>query len=1758
MNWNDPILFDFYSGNLPRYQQRPGTVLTYKRNPEWFDSRARYHNDPRWDERIRRAVYSGGYGYDPTTGALYNLNKGETTAVPAATQAMSKDRRTWTQQDKGVVQKQISKERAKGEVAKSMQEVFKNPIMYAPGVVGAALFAGPAAAAGLGSALSAPLTIGSTIYPGITMGNILSAGFASDFLLNRAPQIPGQIARGEYGEAALNTGLGVLDLAGANMISPIKQGASALASGAGRFLTTQTPLRNAWRLNPGAVNLERKIAQENIPVRQIFGDEAYENFLKYGPSTRPGVSELEQLKDFIKLPETAVNIGRTGERMELAGLSNKYEVPYFSQGRLWYQGPSKKYMLEQGPERIIVPKNASNLKFNPAGEQDVILEPEKYLPESVDIFAGPRRVLLPSPSKKAYDPEIFDVYEGIPHWWRGYQKAGSNLPSGSFTDYLSTQTPLRNLWKLNPYAYKQQADMMYRGIGQEGFQDAIDAGYLRSKQNVEPSYYKNLNMSKQFGKNTYFSPNVSTAVQYGEGVVAAIPRSSARWVSRYPRQGPNSWSQFTQSQIPTEMVEFYKPHWLKRLTPIDNPVTPKTYPTIWSDLQGMTPTNVGEVLDLPGDLSNDVGLFNYGVFPTKKNPNILVKLENLNRYKELVDPNASIQSGLPELMRDITSPNISKSYMDIDLSNREFLKAIRPDINTVYNNPQIAGRVMSKVQGSPLDALLPSEMENIPTEAYQTFLDDIRMLNKKNIGLDLVGENIMYNPETKRFGMFDLAKLPTESGKSALSLNDLYGVGNTGNISNYRIQQFFQNKMKRALSDVTSANAGEYAPEVYNDVLDKIYENIRKIKKQGGPIVNQRGFMDGAPPKGSNWRIMGDGRGTSITMDLPNMPDEILVVPDGDFDKAKVMKQGQEEYFMGADFVDEYLLGQGGTTGPKIAVRDYPTMKSGGLSANKAREILHHGQVHGHKLTDKQRRFFGAMSKGHTNKFQFGGGTTMDSLRHQANKILQYEQLRGGPGGTPLPGYSDPRYMDMLINNIYPEVRKIMPNASAMEAAEAMDFIFNAGWDQAGNKITKDPRAYALQEYYRQYDPSKLDADGKWSGRKNPAYSFDQEYASTIGKLPENSRRVLMNKGRDWYYKNINNPSPGVPNSNYYDTWYGRIWNTNDFQPFNPNNPKFVPKRQTGGGYGVFGYAPHMQIGGKTDDEKRALAKRVTEIARRRADKDQWVDVPKSIQDAAKRLGEPSNSCIGGVCDVLKEADVIPSVIWTNTEFARLAPSLGFNAANRGWGLKGIENLEPGDVVQYMDPNEKNPNKAIPHHAQIYLGANSKGELEFFDNFRQSIRSYPKEEIEEQLKWTRKPAESQMQIYKINPYNPKPGSVNPEAQKALEEREANLKYQTGYEGNLPEYAYSLRSDSPYYNNPPIGMVKFLDKANDSEFIDDVVKSIDKAGYAKRATREQVHDSLLNVFGILGQENKWDNPWVGGSYGVESLAERIASPSGMSIGPGQIKYSQLSKPIKKAFGINRRQDLQKWDKVIPLMVGLDIANKQWMENQGERFSERIIGQPGLRSDQFKWDEGRMSPYFYRGPGVKNVRKYVESLYGKDWYDKFKPQYMQDAEEMEEDPAKREQFVKENIRQYQKVFDPGSYGQRVFENINKNLQRKIIRKGVTDVEAEPMDAITLREVILNSKRPPRRQLGGNALAMLRDYGGGMSVPQLNSPSPKMKTGGLLSKTVTCSNCGHSWKGIDGGIDPLTCHKCGSMIKMKTGGQPRFQVGKYVKKY
>ena len=48
-------------------------------------------------------------------------------------------------------------------------------------------------------------------------------------------------------------------------------------------------------------------------------------------------------------------------------------------------------------------------------------------------------------------------------------------------EYLTTQTPLKNTYKLNPWAFKSNPNAYYRGIGKSGLDDALKLGVLRSK-----------------------------------------------------------------------------------------------------------------------------------------------------------------------------------------------------------------------------------------------------------------------------------------------------------------------------------------------------------------------------------------------------------------------------------------------------------------------------------------------------------------------------------------------------------------------------------------------------------------------------------------------------------------------------------------------------------------------------------------------------------------------------------------------------------------------------------------------------------------------------------------------------------------------------------------------------------------------------------------------------------------------------------------------------------------------------------------------------------------------------------------------------------------------------------------------------------------------------------------------------------------------------------------------------------------------------
>ena len=90
-----------------------------------------------------------------------------------------------------------------------------------------------------------------------------------------------------------------------NIVSPIPGNLSSI----GRYLTEKTPLRSANKFNPFALTDNMLFNKEGVVNRQIFGDDAYNKFLEYGPTTRPNISQSDQMMDLVRAPKSDVISG---------------------------------------------------------------------------------------------------------------------------------------------------------------------------------------------------------------------------------------------------------------------------------------------------------------------------------------------------------------------------------------------------------------------------------------------------------------------------------------------------------------------------------------------------------------------------------------------------------------------------------------------------------------------------------------------------------------------------------------------------------------------------------------------------------------------------------------------------------------------------------------------------------------------------------------------------------------------------------------------------------------------------------------------------------------------------------------------------------------------------------------------------------------------------------------------------------------------------------------------------------------------------------------------------------------------------------------------------------------------------------------------------------------------------------------------------------------------------------------------------------
>ena len=208
-----------------------------------------------------------------------------------------------------------------------------------------------------------------------------------------------------------------------------------------------------------------------------------------------------------------------------------------------------------------------------------------------------------------------------------------------------------------------------------------------------------------------------------------------------------------------------------------------------------------------------------------------------------------------------------------------------------------------------------------------------------------------------------------------------------------------------------------------------------------------------------------------------------------------------------------------------------------------------------------------------------------------------------------------------------------------------------------------------------------------------------------------------------------------------------------------------------------------------------------------------------------------------------------------------------------------------------------------------------------------------------------------------------------EIKKILEKKQQDLDLKVN---ENVKYNFKIKKDSPDYNdNTKKIMDYFIEFSNNPENIKELVR---KTGESKK----EIYDSLKNAFGILGQENKWEDRYVGGDYGIENTIDKIQqffnTGDSFSQGLAQIKMNTINhkpktkdgkilKSLSEIYGIEKNSDLSDIKKVLPLLVALDIQNKKSLRTWGNNgtLSEKLYGVKGKLKYEDIENYGRLSPY-----------------------------------------------------------------------------------------------------------------------------------------------------------------------------------------------------
>ena len=274
-------------------------------------------------------------------------------------------------------------------------------------------------------------------------------------------------------------------------------------------------------------------------------------------------------------------------------------------------------------------------------------------------------------------------------------------------------------------AFKPKPGMMYRGLGEEGFKDAVESGVLRPKQHGYSegrSLAEKVTTPKQFGS-TFYAPAEKFGIvkNYGAKYVAEVPFDEATFARRYGRK---DWSWSTGRQIPIDESRILKKDWLRGYKEV-KPKKKEKGGEIKKDDNGYwNPDNWGKPVEIGSNEITMEGVYEplLGISDTG-DTQMMYPGEDYTFDGESVTEYPVAQKGIT-----IPAPTRADSIM---LLKNSILK------NAFYkNNPNYFNI------NSPLDLKDPKVLQNLAKSSEST-----KHIYRHNKDSDIIGESNPYNPK---------------------------------------------------------------------------------------------------------------------------------------------------------------------------------------------------------------------------------------------------------------------------------------------------------------------------------------------------------------------------------------------------------------------------------------------------------------------------------------------------------------------------------------------------------------------------------------------------------------------------------------------------------------------------------------------------------------------------------------------------------------------------------------------------------------------------------------------------------------------------------------------------------------------------------------------------------------------------------------------------------------------------------------------------